>query len=703
MKSLNHSILALIILLLSSAAISTEIVFGDGSDGILALDGQWSFVQDHFIEPRDGQTLKQIGKATELDVKTVTASGVWNDYYIVEWDNPIQAFLNRGKGFGTYYTRVKLPQSYNCDNLAIQTNRIKMAYRMYIDGKLVREHGKPGTTKDTTSYLYYPQIVGFPPLSDCHDFEIGFHVANFIYTKGGIDDPVLIGNRDSLAQTREFRIGLRSTIVGMVLLAAMMAIGWYISNLRMLRVYTYIMDARQTRLKSKHEFMTDWNKGLIKSFYTPYRQLESGESALATTIRKTRAQFIFALVVIGWGVRTVTESEKIINILFQQLTPIVTLRLDLAFVYFAWPLLLIYTEAILPKSIHRRIYRANFIWMCFAFPTGIISLYFSGYVLVLSHLYLLGLIFYLAIICTHRTIVYWNHPEEADRRRSFHALLSTVTVLVFLATINDIMYEIGTFRSFGYISNYAIALYTLVNIVLLGSDMGKLANRRDQEVQDLTAKARQEMEQSNARVLEYKDHIENQIHDRILTPISLLSGKFNNLDILSLPVEQSASIKALKADLSMLYHDISNFNSSKMSAHVTIQQVGLAKTIENLAKTASTQNQMIVADVDPRCTEKLPIDCQNEVWIIIQECINNCKKHSNAESVIIRGKCRRDYAEIVVADTGNGLPENYESGNGLGLQSMKNRAETNNFDLQIVDTKEGLSVVIRIPYESNGQ
>ena len=69
---------------------------------------------------------------------------------------------------------------------------------------------------------------------------------------------------------------------------------------------------------------------------------------------------------------------------------------------------------------------------------------------------------------------------------------------------------------------------------------------------------------------------------------------------------------------------------------------------------------------------------------IVQEAVNNAVRHSGARHITIRLTRSRDQVLLEVQDDGKGLPARQPAGRGLGLRTMKYRAEIvgAQFDIQ---------------------
>jgi signal transduction histidine kinase len=107
-----------------------------------------------------------------------------------------------------------------------------------------------------------------------------------------------------------------------------------------------------------------------------------------------------------------------------------------------------------------------------------------------------------------------------------------------------------------------------------------------------------------------------------------------------------------------------------------IDRLGLTKALESLVKrVAKTAPMTLTADIDP-IDHVVPEDVEIHVYRIIQECINNIVKHSNATQARIALKRWHERINIDVEDNGTGFtssPRGSAGERGLGLQGIAER------------------------------
>jgi signal transduction histidine kinase len=93
----------------------------------------------------------------------------------------------------------------------------------------------------------------------------------------------------------------------------------------------------------------------------------------------------------------------------------------------------------------------------------------------------------------------------------------------------------------------------------------------------------------------------------------------------------------------------------------------------------------------------LPADVEIALFRIAQEAVNNAVRHSRARKVKLELDYNDGYVRLSVVDDGVGFDVAGAGGRGLGLNSMKERAEAIGGILEIISRKSGTRVKIRAP------
>ena len=94
------------------------------------------------------------------------------------------------------------------------------------------------------------------------------------------------------------------------------------------------------------------------------------------------------------------------------------------------------------------------------------------------------------------------------------------------------------------------------------------------------------------------------------------------------------------------------------------------------------------------------------IFAIVQEAVNNAKKHASARDVWLRLSTENGWVQIVIEDNGKGfdleaVEREYDRKGSIGLLSMRERAELIDGLLSIeansVPPRTGTKVILRVP------
>jgi signal transduction histidine kinase/sensor domain CHASE-containing protein len=120
----------------------------------------------------------------------------------------------------------------------------------------------------------------------------------------------------------------------------------------------------------------------------------------------------------------------------------------------------------------------------------------------------------------------------------------------------------------------------------------------------------------------------------------------------------------------------------------------LQQRLDAVEKRAGVEARLLV-----EAMVELPLLVEEGLYRIAQEALNNILKHAAATAVTVRLKAGREWAELEVIDNGRAFdPANLSNGAGLGLNSMRERAERLGGLLTIYSQPgEGTRVQAKVP------
>ncbi len=136
---------------------------------------------------------------------------------------------------------------------------------------------------------------------------------------------------------------------------------------------------------------------------------------------------------------------------------------------------------------------------------------------------------------------------------------------------------------------------------------------------------------------------------------------------------------------------------------VILETEGLVAALNQYAENVS-EDDLLAVNVDTeRYRDCLDTDAQGVVFSIIEEAVNNARKHAHATRVSIRLVVENDLFVAQVEDNGRGfdlqaVEQNYGSRGSLGMINLKERAALIEGNLTIESVRgEGTRVILVVP------
>jgi signal transduction histidine kinase len=143
---------------------------------------------------------------------------------------------------------------------------------------------------------------------------------------------------------------------------------------------------------------------------------------------------------------------------------------------------------------------------------------------------------------------------------------------------------------------------------------------------------------------------------------------------------------------------------------LVLESQGLIAALDAMAeKMNETYNQEVIIDADPEVIPQLEMGRQTIIFYIVEEAVNNARKHAQAAHVWVRIKpVDQDLVLLEIQDDGIGfdvssVDSSYDQRGSLGLINMRERAELVNGLLHIESSEgEGTRIQVVIPITEEG-
>jgi signal transduction histidine kinase len=188
-------------------------------------------------------------------------------------------------------------------------------------------------------------------------------------------------------------------------------------------------------------------------------------------------------------------------------------------------------------------------------------------------------------------------------------------------------------------------------------------------------------------------HISRELHDefgQVLTAIGSLLSRVEK------QVPQGAPLREdLQEVREIAQSTLNNIRSLSQALHpVLLDEQGLESTLDWYIPMVERQSGLKLHY--EKSGSAFPVDgtAGVQIYRVLQEALNNVKRHAGAQEAWVRLKFQRDSITLEVEDHGRGFSSNAGHG-GIGLVGMRERAELVQGSLQVL-RREGGGTIVRL-------
>ncbi len=124
----------------------------------------------------------------------------------------------------------------------------------------------------------------------------------------------------------------------------------------------------------------------------------------------------------------------------------------------------------------------------------------------------------------------------------------------------------------------------------------------------------------------------------------------------------------------------------------------MSRTLDDFAARSGVRADFAAADLPAA----LPARTQVEVLRVLQEALTNVRKHADATVVRVSADFQDNTLRLTVVDNGRGFRPDETTGDGLGVQGMKERARLMGGDMRVIsEPSGGTTVDLIVPVRGN--
>jgi signal transduction histidine kinase len=372
----------------------------------ILLNGEWIFFWKQLVDPND-----------------TTTNGMKVNFP-QSWDNVvIDGQKLPSFGYATYKVTILLPKINSVVRVGMPD--VYCAYRLFLNGKEVASNGKVTTT--STGFEPHWQYKAFDIPKGTDTARLVLHIANYVHSKGGIKEPIFVGQKVKVELSRRRAEAIDLMLTGCLFMGGMFFLGLYLLG------------------------------------------------------NKDKAILLFSLYSIVYCYRIIGISNYVLHTIFPDFAFALTVRLEYITLFLGVGLFGLYTYYLYPKDVNKTIV-GIFCGICllFSVSTLVLPLYYFSQ--------LINPFLVVTVFCIVYTLTIYTIAYKRGRPGSKYALMSAVALMsVFAITLLhywNLVPPLQLISFFGY-----IGFFFLQSLILSHRVSFQLKKAREQAEQGLIAKS----------------------------------------------------------------------------------------------------------------------------------------------------------------------------------------------------------------------
>ena len=219
-------------------------------------------------------------------------------------------------------------------------------------------------------------------------------------------------------------------------------------------------------------------------------------------------------------------------------------------------------------------------------------------------------------------------------------------------------------------------------------------------------KARIDQESRRMIIMQERSLIANELHDSLAQTLASLRFQVRVLDETLQPMSEFQSIRGIEQVENSLDEAYSDLRELIAHCRTPINKQGLIPAVEKLISRLRKECGMHVLLQQEWQNSELPPNLEMHIFRIVQEAMNNIRKHSDANNVRLMFRCDdKGHYHVLVENDGIGFETPTSSdhpGKHLGLTIMQERANHLGGELRIEsEPDEGTRIELEFTYNSD--
>src|SRR5690625_298205 len=568
-------------------------VISDTSDKVqtkefyINLDGEWHFFEKELLKPK------------EVEEQLTNHQGK-----IVSLPSSFESQIGEINSFGTYNTKIKIPEKYVGETLAVHVPFQYSAYKLYVDGTVVAENGIVGYDRISHHAEMAPKMGYFIAESDEVTFTM--QVSSFDHIRGGFENTIYLGEASVVSQ--KFNTNM---IVNLFMNGCIFIIGLFMTLFALYRF----------RSKQEHVFLIFGIFAMLISaralFTVPfYYTLIFNVSWLWGTrleyILSEATSLFYIVLLLKWH-----EKEFSKKAMYFLVTLIITVMI-----------VTLFTQ-----------------------PVFFQDLFFKVFSLAIP-------IFFYFMYVIYKSIRNGNRIAKTNL---------VGIIIIFIAFLNDFALGMNWYQSIPLMLP-AVCIYVIIHVILMSKDFAERTKETEQQNkqlrtlntsnEELAIKLQKEIKQKDDYLANTSHELRNPLHGMISITQSILHNRSSHVD--------EKIQNDLQLQLTIGHHmsrtlddllDITRLKEHRIQLQLEKLNIQAdSKGVVDMLRVLITNKNIQMNVQIPNDFPKVVAD-KNRLIQILFNLLHNAVKYTNEGTITIDADIQGEKVQIHIADTGIGMKE----------------------------------------------
>jgi two-component system nitrate/nitrite sensor histidine kinase NarX len=288
--------------------------------------------------------------------------------------------------------------------------------------------------------------------------------------------------------------------------------------------------------------------------------------------------------------------------------------------------------------------------------------------------------------------IHESHPIKEIRRSSASELVSAINADVISIPVRHQIHTLGVLNIFVEPGKIKLDDETALMLLAIGQHIGLIIEKNR-----LDELAKQKL------IHEERNMLANELHDSLAQTLASLRFQVRILDETLQPTSEYMAITGIENVENNLDEAYSDLRELIAHCRVPVEKQGLIPSIEKVVNKFRNETKIHILLQCEGHVIDIPATMEMNAYRIVQEALNNIKKHSNAHIVRVLLDCdEHGNFRILVENDGKGFDRDAikdKAGQHLGLTIMQERARHLGGELKVEsEPDEGTRVELKFQY-----